>query len=112
MCCVPAFWFWFRINSETNPIQARMFSTYSTEVNEGMILQGGVPGGNRWHVWVYLGLQVQHGLLKGLGWRPLVVTEYSDGTIGPVVRQDLGWDALIRCAQREEIGRASCRERV
>ena len=79
-----------------------MFSTYSTEVNEGMILQGGVPGGNRWHVWVYLGLQVQHGLLKGLGWRPLVVTEYSDGTIGPVVRQDLGWDALIRCAQREE----------
>ena len=76
----------------------------STEVNDGMMSQGGVPSGKRRYVWVYLGLQVEHGLLKGLGWRPLVVTEYSDGTIGPVVRQDLGWDALIRCVQREEGG--------
>lgn len=35
----------------------------------------------------YLGLKVGHGLVKGLWWRPLVVTENSDGSVGPVVGQ-------------------------
>ena len=52
---------------------------------------------------VYLGLQVLHGLLKGLWWGSLVVTEDGHCPIGPVVRQDLAGEVVIGCAQGTRI---------
>lgn len=46
---------------------------------------------------VYLGLKVLHGFLKGLGWCSLVVTEDGHRTVGSVIRQDFGWNAVISC---------------
>lgn len=47
-------------------------------------------------MWIYLGLEVLHGFLKGFGWRPLVVAEEGHRPVGPVVGQDFGWDAVVR----------------
>lgn len=44
----------------------------------------------------HLGLQVLHGLLKCLGWSPLVVTQDGHGPVGPVVGQDLGRNVVVR----------------
>lgn len=49
----------------------------------------------------YLALQVHHGLLKGLRWSPLVVTQNGNRSVGTVVGKDLRWDVIIRCKAKE-----------
>ena len=44
----------------------------------------------------YLRLEVLHRLLKGFGCCPLVVTQDSHSSVGPVVGQDLCWNVFIR----------------
>lgn len=48
----------------------------------------------------YLRLQVHHGLLKSFWWCPLMVTKNCNSSVGTVIRQDLCWDVLIRCTER------------
>lgn len=47
----------------------------------------------------YLGLQVGHGLVKGLWRRPLVVTQNGNGPVGSVVGEQLLGHRLQLCGR-------------
>lgn len=50
-----------------------------------------------------LRLQVLHGLLKRLGWGPLMVAQDGHSSVGPVVGQDLGRNVFLRCREERNI---------
>ena len=78
-----------------NPIFIRYVHHTMTLQHVDAVSEGGGPGR-------YLGLQVLHGLLEGLGRSSLVVTEDGHRPVGPVVGQDLPGEVVLGCSTRDE----------